>query len=264
MEVQIDETASKSDAQRELMEDVTHAITQLNDSITSVAANAAEAAHIADATKDTANQGVTVIRQSVAAFEAVNKKADTLSADMTQLNKNAEDIGRILGVINDIADQTNLLALNAAIEAARAGDAGRGFAVVADEVRKLAEKTMHATTEVHSFVKAIRESAQKSQDTAISTTHDLRAASVTMADVGETLTNIMHQAEDTARSVRVIAKATEEQSTASHRVADGADSLNAAFAESTETLHALVSSVHSLQLQTESLADTIRQMSNES
>ena len=85
-----------------------------------------------------AKKSAEVVRQAVEAMDAIAKSS--------------QQIGQIIGVIDEIAFQTNLLALNAGVEAARAGDAGSGFAVVASEVRALAQRSAEAAKEIKALI----------------------------------------------------------------------------------------------------------------
>ncbi|SSC74068.1 unnamed protein product [Ciceribacter sp. T2.26MG-112.2] len=96
-----------------------------------------------------AEEQVSVTQKAVEASGTVAGQAITAMSD---IEASAEQIGQIIGAIDEIAFQTNLLALNAGIEAARAGDSGRGFAVVAQEVRALAQRSAEAAREIKALV----------------------------------------------------------------------------------------------------------------
>jgi len=195
-----------------------HAMNEMNGAILQVSKNASLASTHSEKTKEKAHAGASVVERAVAAIGNASGLSQELKANLGLLGRRAEDIGKIMDVISDIADQTNLLALNAAIEAARAGDAGRGFAVVADEVRKLAEKTMGATKEVGDAISTIQEDTRKNLGGMEKVSRAVADASQLAGESGEALREIVSLIMQTSDQIGSIATAAEEQSTASEQI----------------------------------------------
>jgi methyl-accepting chemotaxis protein len=137
---------------------------------------------------------------------------------MEELGKSSDQIGRIIGVIDDIADQTNLLALNAAIEAARGGEQGRGFAVVADEVRKLAERTTTATKEIAHMIKTIQDETKVAVVAMESGTKQVEEGVTSTAKAGDSLRAIIKMSEQVGTMITEIATTATQQSSTTEQV----------------------------------------------
>ena len=226
LSAQVEEVSKGTEVQRSRVRSTATAMEEMNATVLEVARNAAQANEQANATREKATTGASLVEQVGHTINQINDIAKELQHNMLGLGKQAEDIGSVMNVISDIADQTNLLALNAAIEAARAGEAGRGFAVVADEVRKLAEKTMNATSEVGSSIKAIQDSAgnniQRVDFAAENVTKATELASVS----GIALQEILDLANANAHLIASIATAAEEQSATSEEINNSVDEIN--------------------------------------
>ena len=155
--------------------------------------------------------GVAVVQETVAGMQRISEKVKQSAATVATLGSSSEQIGEIVGTIEDIADQTNLLALNAAIEAARAGDQGRGFAVVADEVRALAERTTRATKEIGQMIRNIQNETKGAVNSMKEGVCEVERGSSDAAKSGEALGNIRQQIDAVVLQINQIAIAAEEQ-----------------------------------------------------
>ena len=184
-----------------------------------VAKNSAAIAGSAEKTAHIAKDGRELVERTVKEMGKVAEAAEESTKTVTLLGERSREIGRIVGVISDIADQTNLLALNAAIEAARAGDHGRGFAVVAKEVRNLAEQTTTATREIEQTINSIRSEVNKAIDAMRQTAGRIESGAELSQKSGVALGNIVDAVEELLSMVHQIASATEEMSATSDEMA---------------------------------------------
>ncbi|MEE8577627.1 MAG: methyl-accepting chemotaxis protein, partial [candidate division Zixibacteria bacterium] len=162
------EISSSSEQMSRGAQDQTQQVTQVSTAVEEMTAtivesskNAGEATSASKTASDTATEGGEIVSNTISGMQTIASVVRESAESIAKLATSADQIGEIIGVIDDIADQTNLLALNAAIEAARAGEQGRGFAVVADEVRKLAERTGKATGEITGMIKGIQEETEE-------------------------------------------------------------------------------------------------------
>jgi len=244
------------------MNSVAAAMEQMNTSVHEVSTNAAQASSSSELVKVNANKELGEVRNMVEAIKSVQTIADGLKTGMSELGQKAEDIGKIMNVINDIADQTNLLALNAAIEAARAGDAGRGFAVVADEVRKLAEKTMLAVTEVGDAIKAVQQGTRNNVSgvdvavEAISKVNDMAEGT------GEAISQITLHVNEMADQIQAIARAVDEQTHASAEITQSISAADQNTSETSAALQEISTALIDLSQQSQILESLITKLRN--
>jgi methyl-accepting chemotaxis protein len=176
-----------------------------------IAQNCQMAAEGAQRATQSAQNGAVVVESTIAVMSQIADKVQESAKTVESLGARSEQVGAIIGTIEDIADQTNLLALNAAIEAARAGEQGRGFAVVADEVRALAERTTRATREIGAMIKAIQSETRGAVAAMEQGVNQVEAGTMEAAKSGEALRDILEQVNDVAMQVNQIATAAEEQ-----------------------------------------------------
>lgn len=176
-----------------------------------IAQNCSMAAESSRQSSDSATHGGSVVQETIAGMVKIAERVKHSAQTVESLGARSEQIGQIIGTIEDIADQTNLLALNAAIEAARAGEQGRGFAVVADEVRALAERTSKATREIGEMIKGIQSETKAAVRVMEEGVTEVEKGAMSSEQSGKALDMILQQISEVTMQINQIATAAEEQ-----------------------------------------------------
>ena len=186
-------------------------IESLADAARTVSANAERSREVAQQSVRYANDGTDAVRATIDGMDNIRETIQETSKRIKRLGESSQEIGEIVGLIDDIADQTNILALNAAIQASTAGEQGRGFAVVADEVQRLAERASHATKQIDALVKAIQSDTNEAVNSMEQSTAGVVRGAALAEDAGQALVRIEITSEELAELIGSISESAHRQ-----------------------------------------------------
>ena len=219
--------------QAEKLQSVNATMQQLTEAIEEIKSNVEEGVQNSKNATENSLNGSKVVAETVEGMNRIRQRVQEGTELINSLGEKSSEIGKIVGVIQDIADQTNLLALNAAIEAARAGDQGRGFAVVAEEVRNLAERVAKATTEIDGLIGNVRDGVEESVEAMQKGTDEAEAGAALAAQAGDALSEILEAVNAATIQVNKIGEASLEMEKMARGAVDSVNSVAAVSQENT-------------------------------
>ncbi|HWU63747.1 MAG TPA: methyl-accepting chemotaxis protein [Ensifer sp.] len=184
------------------------------------------------ATADFARKAKNLVDMARGDSRAITGIVDRAVASMEQISRSSSEIGKIIGVIDEIAFQTNLLALNAGVEAARAGEAGKGFAVVAQEVRELAQRSASAAKEIRQLVTTSERQVKDGVEL--------------VGETGGALSRIAGHVDEIGRAVGEIEQSAQEENVAIREINSMIGEIDQVTQRNTAMVEETVAAIHSL------------------
>jgi methyl-accepting chemotaxis protein len=237
-------------------------IDQMVASIQRVADTSKALLDISQRSREEVRTGLASMEKTTLGLNKTNKVIQASAGMISALGERADDIGKIIEVIDDLAEQTNLLALNAAIEAARAGEHGLGFAVVADEVRKLAEKSTQSTKEIAELIGSIQKEAREAVKNMADSTKIVEEGLNLGSELNSALGKISNVVTEVYQYAQEIGAATHEQANGSSQISKATTRLNEISQEINSSVEEQASGVQAVVRAMEKMRELVQQSSS--
>ena len=190
----------------------TESIVHMAQSMEQLSESADGSAEVANGSVELAKQGSEAVTLTIKGMNNMRDKMQETGKRIKRLGESSQQIGEIVGLIDDIAEQTNILSLNASIQAAMAGEAGRGFAVVADEVQRLAERSAEATKQISDLVSNIQADTNEAVTSMEAATREVVENTRLADEAGRALGEIETVSEELSTLITAMANTARQQS----------------------------------------------------
>lgn len=265
------EIASGTEVQASNASDVATSMTDFSTKVTDVNQSSRDVYQFSESVMKLTEEGKGLMEASTQQMMTIDYIVKDSVEKVDELNKQTQEISKIVAVINDIAAQTNLLALNAAIEAARAGEHGKGFAVVADEVRKLAEQVSSSISEITSIIQIIQDDSTivtsslekgygevaKGTTQIVSTNETFSEIANAVYSMSSSIVNMSTKLEEVVQNTMTINKSVDEIAAVSEQSAAGIQETSATIEQAASSMDEIKNSSSHLAEMAENLNDLI-------
>lgn len=239
---QLRDNAEVSATQSSSIAETTATIKELATSAEKIVQETSTVVGLAEATQASAQKGTLAIANMLERMSEIQNENQRRIHEIVILGRKAQEIEKVMDIINDIASNTKIIAFNAGIEAASSGEEGKRFGTVASEIRKLANTVANSTNEIRDKIKEIQKTTNELVIVSEEETKKIQSGVDTAQTMVKELTEILDKADKTLDWVKQISLATQQQLTASeqvaivlHDISDGVKRFTQAINQSKET-----------------------------
>lgn len=218
----IEQVSQSADTQFKEIKHTNAQISEMMDGISRITESVSTASGSASNAEQQTVNGQVKMKATIDQMENVQVTVNKSNEAMNVLNEKANEINKIVVLIETLSKQTNLLALNAAIEAARAGEAGKGFNVVANEIRHLSEQTKTATNQITDLINIVQENISNASEAMLLGASDVMKTVSTVNETGQLFEVIRAEVVQVHAQISEVSAAAEQLQASSTTVNDAA------------------------------------------